>query len=267
MIFGLHFGLVSPSIPAESWHPERMPYQTFGLDEVARYLHMSRADIEHLLKNQEIPFEKHGARLIFRKSEIDGWASKRILGLEGKRLTAYHQKTSRAAQEISNDQALLPERLQPSFIDPALPAKTKASVLREMTLLAGKTGRVNDPEGLLEELTAREELCSTGVPSGLALLHPRRPDPYLIEESFIVLGRTVQEIPFGAPDGKPTDLFFMIGCPDDRMHLHTLARLCLMAQKTEVLNELRQAVTSEAMYEVMISSELAVLSSGVPPAP
>ena len=238
-----------------------MPYRTFGLDEVARYLHLSRADVEHLVKSQDIPFEKHGNRLLFRKGEIESWASKRILGLEGKPLAEYHRKTSRATQEFLAHQALLPDRLRPQFIDPALPAKTKASVLREMAALAAKTGRVYDQERLLAGLKAREELCSTGVPAGLALLHPRHPEPFLFESPVIVLGRTVQQIPFGAPDGRPTDLFFLIGCPDDRMHLHILARLCVMAQKTELLATLRQAASAEAMYEVMIASELAVLET------
>ena len=238
-----------------------MPYRTLDLDEVASYLHLSHADIERLLKSQEIPCEKHGSRLVFRKLDIDSWASKRILGLEGKHLTDYHQRSSRATQEIFRRQALLPERLLPGFVDSALPAKTKASALRAMAMLAGKTGRVYDQETLLAGLKAREELCSTGVPGGLALLHPRHPEPYLFESPFIVLGRTLQEIPFGSPDGGPTDLFFLIGCPDERMHLHILARLCLMAQKTEVLAELRQASTSDVMYEVMINSELAILET------
>jgi nitrogen PTS system EIIA component len=236
-----------------------MPYRTFGLDDVARYLHLSRAEIEHLLKRQEIPFEKHGSRLVFRKVDIDSWASKRILGLAGESLADYHQGSSRAAHELFSQQALLPERLRPGFIDPALSAKTKASVLREMALLARKTGRVYDQEALLEGLQAREQLCSTGVPGGLALLHPRQPEPYLFESPFIVLGRTVQQIPFGAPDGHPTDLFILIGCPDDRMHLHLLARLCMMAHKTELLAELREVSSADAMYDVMINSELAVL--------
>ena len=238
-----------------------MPYRNFGLDEVARYLHLSRADVEHLLKTQAIPFEKHGRRVVFRKVDIDSWASQRILGMAGKRLADYHQGSPQAAQESFRHEALLPERLRPGFIDPALPAKTKASVLREMAQLARKTGRVYDPEALLAELKAREELCSTGVPGGLALLHPRHPEPYLFESPLIVLGRTVQQIPFGAPDGGGTDLFFLIGCPDDRMHLHILARLCLMAQRSEVLAGLRQAETAEAMYEMMINSELAVLDA------
>ena len=220
-----------------------MPYRTFGLDEVARYLHLSCADVERLVSDRDIPFERHGERLVFRKVDIDGWAYQRILGLEGRGLAEYHQKTSRGAEPLVANQAIMPDRIRPEFIAPALTAKTKASVLRQMVALAEKTGRVCDPGALLQGIEAREELCSTGVPGGLALLHSRNPESYLFETAFLVLGRTIQQIPFGAPDGRPTDLFFLIGCPEDRLHLHTLARLCLMAQKTDLLAELRRPLT------------------------
>ncbi len=237
-----------------------MPYRTFGVDEVARYLHLSRTDIERLVKDRDIPFEKHGERLVFRKVQVDAWASPRILGMQGRRLAEYHQKTSQDTREILAHEAILPDRIRPEFINPALPAKTKASVLREMVALAKRTGRVSDAEALLEGLEAREELCSTGLPGGLALLHARNPEDYLFDAPFLVLGRTIQQIPFGAPDGQPTDLFFLIACPDDRLHLHTLARLCLMAQKSDMLMELRQAPDAQAMYDVLVSAEQSVLT-------
>lgn len=222
-------------------------------------MHLSRSDVEQLVKNRDIPFERHGDRLVFRKVEIDVWASPRILGMESRRLAEYHRKSSQGAQQIVQNAAIMPEMIQPSYIGPALTAKTKASVLRQMVALAEKTGRVCDSEALLEGLEAREELCSTGIPGGLALLHARNPESYLFESSFLSVGRTIQQIPFGAPDGRPTDLFFLIGCPDDRMHLHTLARLCLMAQKTDLLALLRQAPDAAAMCECMLASEQAVL--------
>lgn len=238
-----------------------MPYRTFGVEEAARYLHLSRADVELLVKDRDIPFERHGDRLVFRKVEIDAWASQRILGLEGRPLAEYHQKSSRGARQIVPHAAIMPEMIQPRYIEPGLTAKTKASVLRQMTALAAKTGRVCDSEALLQGLQAREELCSTGVPGGLALLHSRNPESYLFETAFLALGRTVQQIPFGAPDGQPTDLFFLIGCPDDRMHLHTLARLCLMAQKTDLLPQLRLAADAAAMCDCILASEQTVLAS------
>lgn len=101
----------------------------------------------------------------------------------------------------------------------------KGSVLRQMAALAEDRGLVCDPESLLQGLEAREELCSTGIPGGLALLHSRNPESYLLKAAFLALGRTIQQIPFGSPDGRATDLFFLIGCPDERMHLHTAGPL------------------------------------------
>ncbi|HVM48997.1 MAG TPA: PTS sugar transporter subunit IIA [Candidatus Acidoferrum sp.] len=238
-----------------------MPYRTLGVDEVASYLHLSRADIERLVKDRDIPFEKRGSRLVFLKGDIDAWVSPRILGLEGRGLAEYHQKTSQDTRQIVPGEAIMPDRIRPEFIDSALPAKTKASVLREMAALAGRTGRVCDPKALLEGLQAREELCSTGLPGGLALLHARSPGQYLFDAPFLVLGRTVQQIPFGAPDGQPTNLFFLIGCPDERMHLHALARLCMMAQKTDLIAELRAAPDSTAMCDALLAAEQRVLES------
>lgn len=237
-----------------------MPYRTFGPDEAARYLHLSRADVDRLVKDRQIPFERFGDRVVFRKLDIDAWASQRILGLEGRHLAEYHQKSSRAAQQIVPQDAIMPEMIQPAFIQPALTAKTKSSVLRQMTALAEKTGFVCDPQALLRGLQAREDLCPTGIPGGLALLHSRNPESYLFETAFLALGRTIQPIPFGSPDGRPTDLFFLIGCPDERLHLHTLARLCLMAQKTDLLLALRQAPDAPALCDCILSCEQTVLA-------
>jgi excisionase family DNA binding protein len=243
-----------------------MPYQTFGTKEVARYLHLNQVEIERLVKNQDIPVEKHGDRLLFRKVLIDAWASQRILGLHGRRLAEYHQKTSRDTRQIYIHEAILPEMIRPEYIEPALAAKTKASALREMVALAEKTGRVWDRKALLEGLEAREKLCSTGLPGGFALLHTRQPEAYLVESSFIVLGRTIQPIPFGAPDGQATYLFFLLAGSDDQLHLHTLARLCFMAQKTKIIEQLQQAADAESMYQSLIAAEAAVLQHNRPAA-
>ncbi len=222
---------------------------------------MSRAEVEQLLENEEIPCEQRGDRVIFRKRDIDAWASQRVLSLEDRGLAEYHRKTSRATRQVFETEAVMPELLRPEDIQPALAAKTKASVLREMVTLAEKTGKLYERKDLLASLEAREALCSTGLPGGLAVLHPRHHEPYMFESSFIVLGRTIQQIHFGAPDGLPTNLFFLVCCQDDRLHLHTLARLCLMALKTDLLNQLNTASDAPAMHQAILTAEQQVLSA------
>ena len=99
------------------------------------------------------------------------------------------------------------------------------------------------------------------MPGGFALPHLRTQEPYLFETSFLVVGRPVQPIHFGAPDGEPTQLFFLICCQDDRLHLHTLARLCLIAQKTKVLDQLRDAPDALAMHDALIAAEQQILAT------
>jgi PTS system nitrogen regulatory IIA component len=227
---------------------------------VANYLHLTPADIEERVKNREIPFEKRGDRIVFRKAEIDAWASQRILGSTGQQLTDYHEETTRFTRKILPQAVILPEMLQSGAVASAMTSKTKASVLRDLVALAEKTGNLSDAKTLLASLEAREELCSTALPGGLALPHPRSHEPYLFETSFIVVGRPVQEIHFGAPDGQPTHLFFLLCCQDDRLHLHTLARLCLIAQKTKLLDQLCDAPDAQTMRDFLIAAEQEVLA-------
>ena len=236
-----------------------MPHRTLNPDEVAQYLHLGAAEIERLVKDREIPFETRGGRVVFRVADIDDWASRRILGFNGVRLAEYHRKSSERTRQLLRRETLLSELIRPQFIAPAMTAKTKASALRDLAALADHTGLLNDVAELVATLQAREQLCSTAVPGGVAFLHPRSPQPYLFQASFLVFGRTLQPIHFGSPDGQPTDLFFLLCCQDDKLHLHTLARLCLMALKTDSLQRLRAtAADSVALHETLLAAEQSV---------
>ncbi|MFO1475658.1 MAG: PTS sugar transporter subunit IIA [Verrucomicrobiota bacterium] len=237
-----------------------MPYRIFNLEEAARYLHLGVEDLERRVKDRAVPFEHRGGRVVFRKRDLDSWASQRILGLPEQRLAEYHAQSSRQSSEILSNPELFPAMLERGAIDSAMTAKTRASVLRELVVLADKTWQVSDSRALLESLEEREKIGSTALPGGFALPHPRFHEPYQFESSFVVVGRPIQEIFFGAPDGKPTDLFFLLCCQDDRLHLLTLARVCLMVQQTELLAELRAAPDAETMRERILAAEQSVLS-------
>lgn len=232
-----------------------MGHRFFELDEVADYLHLTPEDVREMERLDEIPHEHAGRRLVFRRSAIEAWASRRLLALTPKRLREFHARSSVRAHDLARDHAVLPELLRPGHVEPELPAKTRASVLRAMVELAGRTGLLLHPGDLLRELDVREQLASTALAGGVAMLHPGQHDPYLFEDSFVALGRTLQRIPFGAPDGRTTDLFFLVACQDDRIHLHVLARLCMICHHTDALERLRQAEGAAAMCDVLHAAE------------
>jgi mannitol/fructose-specific phosphotransferase system IIA component (Ntr-type) len=236
-----------------------MPHRTLNIAELTEYLHVAPGDVERLMRESDIPYTIRGGKPVFVRGEIDGWASRRIIGLPEKRLTAYHEKSLRGTREIFPDGALIPELMRPDYIDLELTSRTRSSVIRDMVALAGRTGRVLDPRELVKSIEEREALCSTALPGGLALLHARNHADYRFEGSFVVLGRTVQQVPFSAPDGRATQLYFLICCQDDRIHLHTLARLCLLAMNTDVVPQLLNASDVESAFSSLVEAEHAVL--------
>jgi nitrogen PTS system EIIA component len=238
-----------------------MEHQFLSEHEVAEYLNLTLEDVRQRVKCREMPFETRGKRVVFDKGAIDSWASRRILSLPERGLVNYHEKSTEGTATYLSQQAILPQLIKPEFVAPAMTAKTKASVLRDLVELADQTGRVNDPKSLLDSLVAREELCSTGMPGGFALPHPRQQDAYLFASSFMLVGRALQAINFGAPDGQPTNLFFLICCQDDRLHLHTLARLCFIAQKTTLIAQLNSAADAEAIVHSLLAAELEALAA------
>ena len=236
-----------------------MPHRTLSIEEAAAYLHLTVQDVDRLLRETDIPHATRGDRMVFPRGELDAWASQRILGLAPKRLDTYHQQSSRGTRKLFPEKALVPQLLTPEYIQLELSSKTRASVLRDMVALAEQTGRLYDPRELLASVEERESLCSTALPGGLALLHARHMEAYRFEGSFLVLGRTVQSVPFGAPDGRPTRLFFLLCCEDERIHLHSLARLCTIAMKTNIIAELMEAADSASAFEALRAAELSVL--------
>ncbi|MEI7436186.1 MAG: PTS sugar transporter subunit IIA [bacterium] len=234
-----------------------MPQHIFLLDEAARYLHVEVTRLEKWVKRQEIPFESQGAnRIVFQRDELDAWASQRILNMQGKPLAEYHEQASARTRKYMNGQTpLVCGLLSAGCVAPALRAHTKPSLLRAMVALAESANLLFDSKDFLKSIEEREALCSTGLPGGLALLHPRYHDAYLASDSFLIIGRALHPLPFGAPDGKATDLFFLLCCLDDRLHLHALARLCTLCQTTDLLNHLRAADDAQAMSDAACACE------------
>ena len=216
---------------------------------------MSLNDLRHFAQRGEVASVKRGDMYFFEHRELDEWAQRRLMVLNEKTLTAEHKVAMIERRRNDGHDFHVADLLRPETIAPTLTAKGRAGVLRDMTDFADSTGLLFDPETLFAELSAREEVASTAAGGGVAFLHPRYHDPYLFQETFLALGRTVRPVFFGSQDGEGTDLFFMICCTDHTLHLHILARLCLLAHGTPLLQELREAPDAETMHAALKKAE------------
>ena len=107
-----------------------------------------------------------------------------------------------------------------------LRSSMRDEVLRELvSAIPELKKRPDAQETLLKALQDRESLHSTGIGDGIALPHARNALVGLVDHTVIVLGRHAQGIPFGAIDGKPAQLFFLLAAPTVTDHLAVLARI------------------------------------------
>jgi PTS system nitrogen regulatory IIA component len=145
--------------------------------------------------------------------------------------------------------------LHPETVAVPLEARTRRSVLESLVELAGRTWQIWSPSDILKAVQQREELMPTAYAGGVAIPHPRNPLPEAHGESIIAFGRTMTGIPFGAPGGGLSELFFLVLCVDSKSHLQVLARLGRMFQMPEFLNQLRETESSDAAYELICRAE------------
>jgi PTS system nitrogen regulatory IIA component len=96
----------------------------------------------------------------------------------------------------------------PHSIQLALRSKTKKHVLAELVGLLPVAATSKNV--ILEILRGREELGSTGIGKGVAIPHCRSA---VLPQLMLAFGRSQKGIDFGAVDGKPVHLFFLIASP------------------------------------------------------
>src|SRR5690606_34931603 len=134
-------------------------------------------------------------------------------------------------------------------IDTSLSGRTRNSIINQMCQLAARTGLLWDAEAMADAVRAREQLQSTAMDTGVALLHPRRPLANILAEPLLAVGIAPQGIPFGG-SSRLTDVFLLICSCDDRGHLRTLARLSRLICDEQFLPNLRAAADAREVYEI-----------------
>lgn len=239
-----------------------MPREQMDIQRVANYLHLDSREVRKLASRGKIPCRKVGGQFIFVKGDVDHWVETRMHGMDKGRLAGIEQGVS-AHHGFDQDKMLVCRLIPaaPDGIAVPLAARTREAAIRSLVDLADRADLVYDSRELTANIRKREELCSTVLLPATALPHPRYPLPYDIAASFVVVGLTASGIPFGAPDGRLTRLFFLICCKDDRTHLHVLARLAQMLGDRSLRSQLFLADSPDVMRSLLEQRERAVLKN------
>jgi PTS system nitrogen regulatory IIA component len=145
-------------------------------------------------------------------------------------------------------------------VEANLGASQKPGVIRELVGLFLRVEPELDPNLMVDILTRREKLQSTGIGNGIAIPHGRTD---AVNRIIAVAGRSTEGVDFESLDGEATHLFFALLVPESEQgsHLKCLARLSRLLKQPSTRHALLNAPDAHAMYQI-ISTQDAELEVG-----
>jgi PTS system nitrogen regulatory IIA component len=104
---------------------------------------------------------------------------------------------------------------------------TPESVFREVlkTFPYPPEAQETPREALLASLLEREGMVSTAVGKGIAFPHPRHPQDWGLEGPTVGVCYLRQPVEFGALDGQPVTVLFILLCTTVKAHLTLLSQV------------------------------------------
>jgi PTS system fructose-specific IIA component len=151
------------------------------------------------------------------------------------------------------DQETVDRILSPELVSMEEPPDTKEAAIEYLLDMAVDAGRVSDREQALKDLFKREEETSTGVGKGIGIPHAKTAG---VKEPTVVFARSSEGIDFGAPDGKPATLLFMILVPEEGSddHLKILSSLSRALMNDQVREDLHSADSPKEVTTVLTNA-------------
>ena len=144
--------------------------------------------------------------------------------------------------------------LKESCVIADIKARDKASTLAEIAECLVRNEPSVPLDVLIESLTERESLGSTGIGDNIAIPHSRLPG---VRYTMSVFGRSERGVEFDSLDGKPVHLIFLLVAPENssREHLMALARISRLLQKESLRLQLLNESSPELLYQLILEED------------
>lgn len=139
------------------------------------------------------------------------------------------------------------DRIGADVIKVPLENTSKSEVIRELVAVLEQAGKVRDADAVYNALLERESQGSTGLEHGIAVPHAKTD---AVETLTVAVGISPSGVEFGALDGQPSKLFFLLLAPHDQAgpHIEALAEIARLSQSQAFL---RALIGSRSAAEVL----------------
>ena len=133
--------------------------------------------------------------------------------------------------------------------------KDKSEAIDTLVDLHTRSGNLNDAAVYKEGILAREQMGTTAIGMEVAIPHAKSEAVKAPALSAITVPNGVD---YGAPDGQPCKLIFMIAATlDGDVHLEVLARLMQMLMHEDFTAKLKAAKTADEFMKIIDEQETA----------
>lgn len=130
----------------------------------------------------------------------------------------------------------------------------KSAAIDLLADLQERAGNITDKAAYKKEIWAREELDSTAVENGVAVPHARCA---AVKRAGLAAMTAPGGVDYGAEDGEPSTLFFMIAAPEGggEVHMEMLSHLMVMLMDEEFCQKLLDAEKAEDFLALIDAQE------------
>jgi len=143
--------------------------------------------------------------------------------------------------------------LAPEAIELGASRCTKDEAIERLIALHAKTGDLRDVDAYRTAILAREAGGTTAVGEGIAIPHAKTD---AVARPGLAAMTVPEGVDYGAPDGKPSNLLFMIAAPaEGDVHLEVLSRLMTMLMDLDFRAQLLAATTPRAFLACIDAKE------------
>lgn len=148
---------------------------------------------------------------------------------------------------------LLSQLVTPQLVRVPIAGADKAAVIRELVGVLAQNGG-GDFNDILKAVEDREAVLSTGIGYGVAVPHGKSPTA---ERLRMVAGSSPTPIPFGAIDGLPVQLFFLLVGPESAStdHVRALSRISRLVRREPLREQLIAARDAAEFHRVLSAAE------------
>lgn len=143
--------------------------------------------------------------------------------------------------------------LKPEAITLGLDISSKDDAINALIGLHAAAGNLKDKDAYKAAILAREEQGSTAIGDGIAVPHAKTS---AVKAPALAAITVKNGVDYGAPDGKPSDLLFMIAATEDGdVHLEILSRLMVMLMDSDFTAKLRAAKSVDEFLQTIDAQE------------